>query len=172
MGKRFGDTTLTKVFVGGLGWETREEALREHFDRFGDILEAVIIYDKHTCRSTGYGFVTFEEAEAAKHACEDATPVINGRRANCNLASLGAKRAGLRAEPPSTPVPLSAHGPHHKPPPGTADRLVMLSLLCSIIGAAATPNATTAIATVPYAIEPAPSTGRSSQFNHSCHISL
>ncbi|KAG6481492.1 hypothetical protein ZIOFF_058096 [Zingiber officinale] len=106
MGQQFGDTTLTKVFVGGLAWETREEAMREHFDRFGDILEAVIISDKHT----GLGFdaclcerqVTFKEAEAAKHACEDASPVINGRRANCNLASLGAKRAGLRPEPPST----------------------------------------------------------------------
>lgn len=36
--------------------------------------------------------MTFKEAEAAKKACEDATPVINGRRANCNLASLGARR--------------------------------------------------------------------------------
>lgn len=36
--------------------------------------------------------MTFKEAEAAKKACEDATPIINGRRANCNLASLGARR--------------------------------------------------------------------------------
>lgn len=36
--------------------------------------------------------MTFKEAEAAKKACEDATPIINGRRANCNLAALGARR--------------------------------------------------------------------------------
>lgn len=88
----FGDTTLTKVFVGGLAWETPKEAMREHFEKYGEILEAVIISDKVTGRSKGYGFVTFKEAEAAKKACEDATPVINGRRANCNLASLGARR--------------------------------------------------------------------------------
>ncbi|KAK9283960.1 hypothetical protein L1049_012218 [Liquidambar formosana] len=89
---QFGDTTLTKVFVGGLAWETPKEAMREHFEKYGEILEAVIISDKVTGRSKGYGFVTFKEPEAAKKACEDATPVINGRRANCNLASLGARR--------------------------------------------------------------------------------
>ncbi|XP_008789044.1 probable RNA-binding protein ARP1 isoform X2 [Phoenix dactylifera] len=99
---QFGDTTLRKVFVGGLAWEMQKEALREHFDKYGEILEAVIIADKLTGRSKGYGFVTFKEAEAAKKACEDPTPVINGRRANCNLASLGAKR--LRPSPPATPA--------------------------------------------------------------------
>ncbi|GAV70264.1 RRM_1 domain-containing protein, partial [Cephalotus follicularis] len=89
---QFGDTTLTKVFVGGLAWETPKEAMRDHFDKYGEILEAVIISDKLTGRSKGYGFVTFKEAEAAKKACEDATPIINGRRANCNLASIGARR--------------------------------------------------------------------------------
>uniref|UniRef100_A0A7N0T6B1 RRM domain-containing protein n=1 Tax=Kalanchoe fedtschenkoi TaxID=63787 RepID=A0A7N0T6B1_KALFE len=86
------DTSLTKVFVGGLAWETPKDALRQHFERYGHILEAVIISDKLTGRSKGYGFVTFTEAEAAAKACEDAAPLINGRRANCNLASLGAKR--------------------------------------------------------------------------------
>ncbi|XP_059666128.1 probable RNA-binding protein ARP1 isoform X2 [Cornus florida] len=89
---QFGDTTMTKVFVGGLAWETTKEALRDHFDNYGEILEAVIISDKVTGRSKGYGFVTFKDAESAKKACEEATPVINGRRANCNLASLGARR--------------------------------------------------------------------------------
>ncbi|KAL6980406.1 Centractin [Sarracenia purpurea var. burkii] len=89
---QFGDTTLTKVFVGGLAWETPKEALRDHFDKYGEILEAVVISDKITGRSKGYGFVTFKEPDAAKKACEAATPIINGRRANCNLASLGARR--------------------------------------------------------------------------------
>ena len=54
---RFGDTTLTKVFVGGLAWETPSEGLRQHFERYGDILEAVVITDRTTGRSKGYGFV-------------------------------------------------------------------------------------------------------------------
>ncbi|XP_062215969.1 probable RNA-binding protein ARP1 [Phragmites australis] len=122
----FGDTTLTKVFVGGLAWETHKDTLREHFERYGDILEAVIISDKLTGRSKGYGFVTFTEADAAKKACEDATPVINGRRANCNLASLGAKPRPqpphlLRPSPPATPAPHAPALPSpHQPAPAIA----------------------------------------------------
>ncbi|KAK6939177.1 RNA recognition motif domain, partial [Dillenia turbinata] len=91
----FGDTTFTKVFVGGLAWETQSDTMRRYFEQFGDILEAVVITDKNTGRSKGYGFVTFREPEAAKRACADPTPIIDGRRANCNLASLGRPRPSL-----------------------------------------------------------------------------
>ncbi|KAJ3678026.1 hypothetical protein LUZ60_001829 [Juncus effusus] len=95
---QFGDTTYTKVFVGGLAWETQRETMRKYFEQFGEILEAVVITDKNTGRSKGYGFVTFREPEAAMKACVDPAPVIDGRRANCNLASLGVQRSR-----PSTP---------------------------------------------------------------------
>lgn len=88
----FGDTTYTKVFVGGLAWETQSETMRRYFEQFGDILEAVVITDKNTGRSKGYGFVTFRDPEAARRACADPSPVIDGRRANCNLASHGRPR--------------------------------------------------------------------------------
>lgn len=102
---QFGDTTYTKVFVGGLAWETQKDTLRNYFQQFGDILEAVVITDKATARSKGYGFVTFREPEAAMRACLDATPVIDGRRANCNLAFLGAQKSK-----PSTPSHHTTHG--------------------------------------------------------------
>ncbi|KAL5061378.1 hypothetical protein RYX36_032982 [Vicia faba] len=101
-GSQFGDTTLTKVFVGGLAWETPKDTLREHFEKYGEILEAVIISDKATGRSKGYGFVTFKEAEAANKACEEPTVMINGRRANCNIASRGARRQKSPLPPPYT----------------------------------------------------------------------
>ncbi|KAF7040466.1 hypothetical protein CFC21_050368 [Triticum aestivum] len=100
-----GDTRLTKVFVGGLAWETSKEGVRGHFERFGEILEAVVIADKGTGRSKGYGFVTFREAEAAMRACLDPYPVIDGRRANCNLACLGVQRS-------KAPQPLSYLQPY------------------------------------------------------------
>ncbi|KAK9164856.1 hypothetical protein Scep_000047 [Stephania cephalantha] len=93
----FGDTTFTKVFVGGLAWETQSDTMRRYFEHFGDIHEAVVITDRNTGRSKGYGFVTFRDPEAAKRACADPSPVIDGRRANCNLASLG------RPRPPPPP---------------------------------------------------------------------
>ena len=51
------DTTLTKIFVGGLAWETQCETMRRYFEQFGEIVEAVVITDKTTGRSKGYGFV-------------------------------------------------------------------------------------------------------------------
>ncbi|KAJ7294380.1 hypothetical protein O6H91_Y260900 [Diphasiastrum complanatum] len=115
---QFGDTTLTKVFVGGLAWETHRETMRRHFEHFGEILEAVVITDKNTGRSKGYGFVTFRDPEAARRACEDPTPVIDGRRANCNLASLGSRPRpsappyGVRFRPMHSPSPSSPTGAH------------------------------------------------------------
>ncbi|XXG72184.1 hypothetical protein AAC387_Pa07g1336 [Persea americana] len=90
---QFGDTTYTKVFVGGLAWETQKETMRKYFEQFGEILEAVVITDKNTGRSKGYGFVTFREPESAMKACDNPAPVIDGRRANCNIASLGVQRS-------------------------------------------------------------------------------
>ncbi|KAD3640626.1 hypothetical protein E3N88_29849 [Mikania micrantha] len=108
----FGDTTYTKVFVGGLAWETHSETLHRYFEQFGEILEAVVITDKQTGRSKGYGFVTFRDAEAAKRACADPNPVIDGRRANCNLASLGRPQPPLSFGRlrPTTPYFGSTHG--------------------------------------------------------------
>ncbi|PKA57152.1 Glycine-rich RNA-binding protein [Apostasia shenzhenica] len=93
MAGQFGDTTYTKVFVGGLAWETQKETMKKYFEQFGEILEAVVITDKNTGRSKGYGFVTFRDPESAMRACVDPSPVIDGRRANCNLASLGVQRS-------------------------------------------------------------------------------
>ncbi|KAG7025125.1 putative RNA-binding protein ARP1 [Cucurbita argyrosperma subsp. argyrosperma] len=77
MASQFGDTTYTKVFVGGLAWETQKDTMKNYFEQFGDILEAVVITDKATGRSKGYGFVTFREPDAAMRACVDAAPVID-----------------------------------------------------------------------------------------------
>ena len=52
------DTTFTKIFVGGLPYHTTDETLRKFFERFGEIDEAVVITDRATGKSRGYGFVS------------------------------------------------------------------------------------------------------------------
>lgn len=123
---RFGDTTLTKVFVGGLAWETPAEELRQYFEKFGEILEAVIISEKYTGRSKGYGFVTFRDPESARRSITDPNPLIDGRRTNCNIAALGHPRPstqrGRKQEagrsylvPPQSIGPLYARVPAQMP---------------------------------------------------------
>ncbi|XP_072250505.1 RNA-binding protein 24b isoform X2 [Leuresthes tenuis] len=85
------DTTFTKIFVGGLPYHTTDASLRKYFEVFGDIEEAVVITDRQTGKSRGYGFVTMADRASADRACKDPNPIIDGRKANVNLAYLGAK---------------------------------------------------------------------------------
>jgi hypothetical protein len=52
------DTTFTKIFVGGLPYHTSDKSLRDHFEVYGEIEEAVVITDRQTGKSRGYGFVS------------------------------------------------------------------------------------------------------------------
>ncbi|VDO27360.1 unnamed protein product, partial [Brugia timori] len=88
------DTTFTKIFVGGLPYHTSDKTLHEYFEQFGEIEEAVVITDRQTQKSRGYGFVTMKDRVAAERACKDPNPIIDGRKANVNLAYLGAKPRG------------------------------------------------------------------------------
>ncbi|XVE58282.1 hypothetical protein DITRI_Ditri04bG0157800 [Diplodiscus trichospermus] len=116
----FGDTTYTKIFVGGLAWETKRDALKRYFEQFGGIVEAVVINDKTTGRSKGYGFVTFKDADSAMRACYNPFPVIDGRRANCNLAYLGAqKNRPTSASQPDTGMEKFRPPPRAMAPSGT-----------------------------------------------------
>ena len=52
------DNTYTKLFVGGLPYHTTNESLNKYFLEFGEIEEAVVIHDRVTKKSKGYGFVS------------------------------------------------------------------------------------------------------------------
>ena len=54
---RGNDTKFTKLFVGGIPYDTSDDSLREYFTQFGDIVEAVVIRDRDN-NSRGYGFVS------------------------------------------------------------------------------------------------------------------
>lgn len=54
-----------KLFVGGLSWGTKEDTLKSVCERYGTVQEAVIVNDRETGRSRGFGFVTFEDEDAA-----------------------------------------------------------------------------------------------------------
>lgn len=47
-----------QIFVGGLPYHTSDQSLREFFAAYGEIEEAVVITDKATGKSKGYGFVS------------------------------------------------------------------------------------------------------------------
>jgi len=111
------DTTFTKIFVGGLPYHTTDDTLRKFFERFGEIEEAVVITDRQTGKSRGYGFVTMNTQEAATLATKEANPVIDGRKANVNLAYLGAKPRVIPS--PAGLIPLHLAGAYSAALPTT-----------------------------------------------------
>lgn len=53
------DTKFTKLFVGGIPYHSADETLKEYFEQFDEIVEAVIIRERNSQRSKGYGFVSY-----------------------------------------------------------------------------------------------------------------
>ena len=64
----------TKLYVGGLPYSTQEDALKELFAQAVNVVSAVIIMDKMSGRSKGFGFVEMSTDDEAKKAIE----TING----------------------------------------------------------------------------------------------
>ncbi|KAJ1559520.1 hypothetical protein HK096_000299, partial [Nowakowskiella sp. JEL0078] len=78
----------TKVFVGNLSWSTTDDSLRSSFSQYGDVRDSVVLKDRETGRSRGFGFVTFgslEEAEAAIQGMNEQD--LDGRNVRVNLAN-------------------------------------------------------------------------------------
>ncbi|KAH7528867.1 hypothetical protein FEM48_Zijuj05G0123400 [Ziziphus jujuba var. spinosa] len=55
----------SKLFIGGISYQTDEQSLREAFAKYGEIVDARIIVDRDTGRSRGFGFVTYTSSEEA-----------------------------------------------------------------------------------------------------------
>jgi RNA recognition motif-containing protein len=76
-----------KLFVGGLSWETTTEDLRTAFAKFGAIDDVMIILDRSTGRSRGFGFVSFENATDAAEAVKAMNGAeLDGRTLKVNNA--------------------------------------------------------------------------------------
>ena len=76
-----------KVYVGNLSFTVDDEKLRAIFSKFGDVEEAVIIKDKYSGRSKGFGFVTFSDDAAANKAIKELNDKeVEGRALKVNEA--------------------------------------------------------------------------------------
>ncbi len=81
-----------KIFVGGLAWATDDHGLKAAFESFGTVTEAKVITDRMTGRSRGFGFVTFETAEAATEALTFDGQMLDGRTVRVDKANRRADR--------------------------------------------------------------------------------
>ncbi|XP_004505137.1 UBP1-associated protein 2C-like isoform X1 [Cicer arietinum] len=88
------DNTRRKLFVRGLAGDTTTDTLRAVFSSYGDLEEAIVIFDKSTGRSKGYGFVVFRHVDGAILALKEPSKKIDGRMTVTQLAAAGAGSTG------------------------------------------------------------------------------
>ena len=87
----------TKLYVGGLPYSTQEDALKEVFAQAGSVTSAVIIMDKMSGRSKGFGFVEMGTDEEAQSAIS----MFNGQEFEGRKLTVNEARP-MEARPPRT----------------------------------------------------------------------
>jgi len=76
-----------KLFVGNLEYTVNSDDLKGHFSTIGTVVDAVVISDRMTGRSRGFGFVEFSSDEEAKQAIEKLNnSELKGRNITVNEA--------------------------------------------------------------------------------------
>lgn len=61
----------TKLFVGGLSYDTNETVLKDAFGKYGEVIEVKVICHRVYGESKGYGFVQFSSEAAASTALKE-----------------------------------------------------------------------------------------------------
>lgn len=81
------DRLMRKLFIGGLSYNTNEDSMKEYFEKFGKLDDAVIMKFPDTGRSRGFGFITFEKAFMVDDCQRGRPHVIDGKTVECKRAT-------------------------------------------------------------------------------------
>ena len=89
-----------KLFVGGLSFSTSNDRLRELFAEVGAVESAVVVTDRDTGRSRGFGFVEMATPEEAEQAVQRYNgKEVDGRQLKVEVAkSLDRNSGGQRRD--------------------------------------------------------------------------
>jgi len=69
-----------KLFIGGLSYKTTKETLHDYYEQWGELVDSVVMQDKLTAKSRGFGFVTYRFGDALEKAMSDRPHEIDGKR--------------------------------------------------------------------------------------------
>jgi len=84
-----------KIYIGNLSYRTDQDQLSQHFAKFGQISSTVIVMDRATNRSKGFGFITFDSETSAQQAVQEMNgKEIDGRTVKVSIAKPPKDREG------------------------------------------------------------------------------
>eukprot|EP00442_Polarella_glacialis_P027476 CAMPEP_0115068594 /NCGR_PEP_ID=MMETSP0227-20121206/12061_1 /TAXON_ID=89957 /ORGANISM="Polarella glacialis, Strain CCMP 1383" /LENGTH=418 /DNA_ID=CAMNT_0002454847 /DNA_START=59 /DNA_END=1315 /DNA_ORIENTATION=- len=69
-GERTQERSSNKVFVGGLAQDVTTDMLKDYFGAYGSVADAVVMVDRRTNRSRGFGFVRFANGAQGSAAAQ------------------------------------------------------------------------------------------------------
>uniref|UniRef100_A0A6N2LYC4 RRM domain-containing protein n=1 Tax=Salix viminalis TaxID=40686 RepID=A0A6N2LYC4_SALVM len=86
------DGGVRKIFVSNVGMGTDKEKLRAFFEKFGEIENGPIGFDKETGRSRGYALFVYKTVEGAIKALEEPHKIFEGQQLRCSVATEGKQK--------------------------------------------------------------------------------
>ncbi|KAM9576401.1 RNA-binding motif protein, X chromosome-like [Trichechus inunguis] len=93
-----------KLFIGGLSTETNEKTLETIFEKYGHIVEVLLMKNRDTNKSRGFAFITFENPADAKVATKDMNgKSLDGKTIKVEQANKPSFASGGRRRPPPPP---------------------------------------------------------------------
>lgn len=97
-----GPMACDKVFIGGLPQTTADETVRDYFAQYGTIIDCVVMKDKESGRSRGFGFVQYDNTDSVEAVIQDyAKHTIDGKWIEAKKAVPQNKGSGKGVAPPS-----------------------------------------------------------------------
>lgn len=91
-------TIPARLFVGRLSWDTTERSLRRSFEKYGEVIDAVVATDRDTGRSRGFGFVELADRRDASEAISKLDgSELDGRQIVVNVATERGRRGPPRS---------------------------------------------------------------------------
>jgi RNA recognition motif-containing protein len=88
----------SKIFVGGLSWQTTEESLQFHFEQYGSVEKVDLMRDRNTGDPRGFAFIVFRDPSTIDL-------IMNEDKHEINHKIVDVKRAQARGQ-----APPSIHG--------------------------------------------------------------
>lgn len=86
----------TKLYVGNLSFNIGDNDLQDLFATIGPVREAMVMQDRVTARSRGFGFVSMETPQDAQRAIEELHgKEVDGRALTVNEARPREERGGF-----------------------------------------------------------------------------
>ncbi|CAL9194412.1 unnamed protein product [Musa hybrid cultivar] len=79
-------TNAKKIFIGGLPDSINQHELKNYFENFGSVMDAVVMYNNITRRPRGFGFVTFSSEDSVEMVLKNNYHELKGKSVDVKVA--------------------------------------------------------------------------------------